>query len=348
MKTLVLKAQEKCSDENLRGMNELRVKCISTGTGEGKTLLRPFQSDGTYKGIIQYRVLSGNGYLSDNSNINRGASYDTQNQMGIVVPSGESIVQIKNFDLMTDVIGYAGSQFASKTSNSNCPIILIDFAELKNKTFLKQINHSHFTGDISNLAGLTEITFVTLGTNDYPRTGKLSALSNLKKLETLNSADTNNTTNCTISYSLEDLVPMSSLSHVVWTCGGTFEGGDVYNLLKNKSYVDFQIQRFTAKIENATCSYVSGTSAIPKFTLKTLKLSQVSDSGVKYITLDVAKSILTLVKDGINAHTSDATKGITLETGAAVTLGMIGTADAELNNLKSEVEALGVTVTIVG
>lgn len=345
MKTLVLKAQEVVADDNLRGMNELRMKCISTGTGAGRTNIKPFQSDGTYKGSIQYRVLSGGGTLTDVSGVNKGIEYNVQNLAGVIVPSGESIIQIKNFDLMTDVIGYNGGVFAS-TPTGNNPDVIINTKDLKYKTFLKQINlasdinasqYCFIDGeDIGDFANLTELTYLKARLYTHKSMGgKLSSLNNLKKLAYLHMANHNHCYADNFVYCIDDLIAMTALVDCEIN-GGTFTGGDIYGLLKNKSSVNFILSRAAQKTQDITCSYISGTSSIPTFTFT--KLSLFDSGSIKVVTLNAAKAILTLFKDGITANK------ITLASGASIYFGMTESADSELTALAAEVTALGVDV----
>lgn len=341
MKTLVVKCQESVDNANLRTMNELRVKCISQGTGENRVYIKPAQSDGTYPNIVEYRILSGTGALTNIGGVEQGTSYDANNFAGVVVPIGECVVQIKNFDLVTDVLGYEGTAFNSSPNASNYPKVVVNSKDLKNKTFLKQINLSNGTiecDDIADFSGMTQLTYMkAVAPVEGTYAGKLSTLSNLKNLEYLELSAYDRYAN--ITYSLDDIIAMTSLTSFKQH-GGYFEGGDVYALLKSKSSVNFEFNRMLSKTQNVTCSYVSGTSAIPEFdfTLLTLDSSSV-EAGVEVVDVPTAKSILTLFKDGVAANK------ITVNTGAAIKIGLIGTADTELNTLKDELTSAGITVT---
>lgn len=345
MDTLVLKAKEACSDSSLRGMNELRIRCISQGTGVNRVNLRPTQSDGTYKGKIQYRVLSGTGHLTDSTGTDKGLEYDVQNLAGVIVPSGESVVQIKNFDLMTDVIGYNGFKFSNSPNAANYPLVVIDTKEIKNKTFLKDINisdpnnvNSYLYGTLDDLANLTELEYLSAYCYGEQWSGSLSSLYRLKKLRSMYLSHNQSGFLSNVEVGFNDIIAMNALSTIKISGVAYFNGGDFYELLKNKSYVDYEINRINAKTANATCSYVSGTSTIPQFSLKNICLGNTYAEGVKCVELATAKSLLTLVKDGVGANK------ITVESDAAIKLGLTTSADSELDTLKTQVEALGITV----
>lgn len=343
MKTLVLKCQESVNNSNLRTMNELRVKCISQGTGENRINIKPAQSDGTYPDTVEYRILSGTGALTNSTGVEQGTSYDAKNHAGVVVPSGECVVQIKNFDLVTDVLGYEGGDFVSSPSSSNYPKVVVNSKDLKNKTFLKKINlgNSNFINmecdDIADFGGMTQLTYLkAIAPTSGGYAGRLSALSNLKSLEHLELSAYNALAN--ITYSLDDIIAMTSLTSMKQH-GGHFEGGDIYALLKSKSSVNFEFNRMLSKTQNVTCSYVSGTSAIPEFDFTSLILASAGSAGVKVVDVPTAKSIFTIFKDGITSNK------ITVNTGANIKIGLIGTADTELNTLKDELTSAGITVT---
>lgn len=344
MDTLILKCSENAVGENLRGMNELRIRCISQGTGVKRVNLRPTQSDGTYKGKIQYRVLSGAGHLTDSAGIDKGIEYDVQNYAGVIVPSGESVVQIKNFDIMTDVIGYDGFCFISSPDATNYPAVVLDLKEVKNKTFLKQIyldnaaQGYYESEDIAELANLTEmIYFKATPYTNLKCGGNLASLHNLTNLVTFMPSPIYNK-RVSFKYCIDDLISMTSLVNCE-ILGGTFTGGDVFALLSNKSRINYILDRFESKTGNFTCSYISGTSTIPTFVLKDLELSY-NLSSIYAMSVADAKALLTLIKDGINANK------ITLESGAAVKIGLTSAADSALNTLASEVTALGATVNL--
>ena len=331
MKTIVLKCTESVNNDNLRGMNELRVKLFKGTDASVRGYFGAVRDSG--KAELEYKIVKGNAnlYLSDSTQNAKQALKvtGTNNIPYVTVSSDTAEVSITNLALIADYLGKDPSN-QLYYGESGAPIALIDLGELSQLGSLSSIyaktNRCQWYGQLSCLEGVEDIYIVGSSYDGYNLKGDVKSLTSATSINI--DAQFANKPYCTFNY--DDLATLDNCSSF-YLRNFTSTGGDIYNLLKAKSQLSLELLLMVG--EPFTCSYTSGDT-IPTIDISKLIISTYS----AYPTVANTAALLTLLKDGKNANK------ITLPSSIRIVVAPDDRSNATLTGLASDLAALGCTV----
>ena len=330
MKTLVLKCAESVNNDNLRGMNELRVKLFKGTDASARGFFGAVRDSGEAE--LEYKIVKGNAnlYSTGSSQTAKQALKvtGTNNAPFVTVSSDAAEVSITNLALIADYLGKDSSnQFYYGTSGG--PIALIDLGELTQLGSLSSVyaaTRCQCYGQLSCLEDVEDILVFGSSYDGYNLKGDVKSLTSATSIHI--NADSANQPYCTFNY--DDLATLNNCSSF-YLKNFTSTGGDIYNLLKAKSQLSLELSLVVG--EPFTCSYTSGD------TIPTIDISKLSISTYyAYSTVANTAALLTLLKDGKNANK------ITLPSSIRIMVAPADRSDATLTGLASDLAALGCTV----
>lgn len=330
MKTLVLKCAESVNNDNLRGMNELRVKLFKGTDASARGYFGAVRDSGEAE--LEYKIVKGsaNLYSISSSQVAKQALKvtGTGNAPYVTVSSDAAEVSITNLALIADYLGKDSSN-QLYYGISGAPIALIDLGELTQLGSLSSVyalNTCQWYGQLSCLGDVENIHIIGSSYDGYNLKGDVKSLTSATSIYIDDTSE--NAHYCTFNY--DDLATLNNCSSF-YLRKFTSTGGDIYNLLKAKSQLSLESVLVVG--EPFTCSYTSGDT-IPTIDISKLIIS----TYYAYPTVANTAALLTLLKDGKNANK------ITLPSSIRIMVAPADRSNATLTGLASDLAALGCTV----
>ena len=332
---LILKLKESVTDSSLRFINELRLPFAVNGDKSGYVTFGRISTSNVIK--AKFEIISGTGYFtSGDGSTNLGQSAEvianSDNYLRLYASTDVEVI-IKNFDIMAIRLGLPPvAKFYNRSSTSNSPLLVLNTADLKYKTFITDF-WTNLTGDVANLTKLTSLERFHVTGNI---TGNIAAFAEINTLNYFSAT----LTGLDASFASLALVKNANpgLAEAELSLRGTnFTGGDLYQYFLDSNDIFNENLSFSIATEKViTCSYVSGVSVIPELNLGLLSLVS---SGTMFLSDVVA--FLTMLKDGITSG------DITLVSGTNniyITVVSSALTDATVNGLVADLAGLGLTI----
>lgn len=299
MKTLVLKCDEVVYNEDLRKMNELQFK-VTANTLEDLNYITVFSLLSSSQNP-KWEIIKGNGYFSNAMGTTNDGLF-CEGKTIYVVAITDLIISIQNFDIVTSNLGDDDSIFCVLRQEGGS-ICTVETKEIKNKTFLEDLNlgfHCGLIGDVIDLKGLTKNKRIHCSSLYSYLNGNVSQLSDNIEILQLTYKNSNVIPKGNFSWSMEQIASKPKLNRI-FVDSHPSTGGDIYNMLIKKTG-DFYLSASRSNLNPlstnvvVTCSYISGVSAIPNVNIEHLGLYK-TGSMDKQNTL----AFMTMLKDGIDS-----------------------------------------------
>lgn len=330
---LVTKLKESINDTNLRFFNGLRLYINSYGDNSEKIVFGPMTYDSKN---ITYKVIDGSvEFFKGTTSTSLGTDEATVNvsvsgNLSVKLNSETAILLIKNINSV-DFIGRYGVDYQyTGNKKDNRPYSYIKAEELQYDS-LEQISLGGCCTVVGNMEKihLPKLTYLNISGMYTDIYGNIKNID-IPNIQTLSISPFEYNV-CDIYFNIEDLIKFEKLNTVNFrNCICT--GGDLYKLFKNKTEFNFKCLFATGSAP--ICTYKSGDS-IPTCNIifdMYYKLNMTKDSVI---------SLLTLFKDGISANK------ITIPaSGTRIQLSSADKNDSTIQNLVSELNNLGITITL--